>query len=311
MKNIVKYMGAALMFVASFDAFADCSINLSVILAEPDENVPMPTIEYLNTRIESIVTADGISTDPGMGQFFISGKFNHIVEDIVPGPPVQTAIHTYLTLYIGDLNAKTIYASVTLELRGVGTSDQRAFINAMKGLNDRNMSVKKFISEGKTKVIDYYDKNYRQIISKARKSSSMHNYDEALWHLVMIPECCKGYNEAMAELNKTFILYINQQGTLMLDAAKAVWASCPDAHGAAEAFAYLIRIDPESSAYSEAQSLTREIKASVKSDRDFELRTKYHDSVDLERSRIQAAREVGVAFGKGQQPTTTNLMWLK
>ena len=32
------------------------------------------------------------------------------------------------------------------------------------------------------------------------------------------------------------------------------------------------------------------------------------DGVDTERERIHAIRDVGVAFGKGQQPVTTNLM---
>lgn len=74
---------------------------------------------------------------------------------------------------------------------------------------------------------------------------------------------------------------------------------------------YLAGIDPSSSAYSGAQALVKEMGKTVKSDRDFELRDKYHDKVALEKSRIEAARAVGVAFGNGQKPTTTNLMWLK
>ena len=42
-----------------------------------------------------------------------------------------------------------------------------------------------------------------------------------------------------------------------------------------------------------------------------EMREKYHDQVQLEKDRISAARAIGVAFGNGQKPTTTNVMWLK
>ena len=54
-----------------------------------------------------------------------------------------------------------------------------------------------------------------------------------------------------------------------------------------------------------------EIKKQVRSDIDFEVRQKYNDSVETERARIEAIRAIGVAYGKGQQPTTTNLMWLR
>ena len=42
----------------------------------------------------------------------------------------------------------------------------------------------------------------------------------------------------------------------------------------------------------------------------FEMK-QYQDGIDLEKQRINAMREVGVAFGKGQQPTTTNIGFLK
>ena len=54
-------------------------------------------------------------------------------------------------------------------------------------------------------------------------------------------------------------------------------------------------------------ALYKEIKGKVLDDWKFEMKV-YQDGVDTERERIHAIRDVGVAFGKGQQPTTTNLM---
>lgn len=292
-------------------ARADCLVNLAVVEAPQQEDVPQASINYLNSRLQQIsLSGDGVIADPELGQFFITGKFSHILEDVTPGPPAQTVLHTSLTLYIGDLSSQTVYASTSLELRGIGTSSQRAFINALRSLNINNKNVASFIAKGKEKVIDYYNKNYPQILAQAKKSAAQHNYDEALWRVSMIPECCVGYDEALLALNSYFQAYIDQNGLAMLNAASAAWASQPDAEGAKKALSFLLTIDPESSAYPQAQILLQEIKLSVKSDRDFELRTKYYDSIDLERRRIQAAKEVGVAFGKGQQPKTTNLSWL-
>ena len=60
----------------------------------------------------------------------------------------------------------------------------------------------------------------------------------------------------------------------------------------------------------EAKALYNEIKQKVTSDWDFENREKYKDEAGLKKQRIEAARAIGVAFGNGQQPVTTNITWL-
>lgn len=304
----------SIVFAAMAGSYAmanDCNIQLAVANLPAGEDVPEASVNYLDARLQNLVNEGGIVADEGVSPFFIAGKFSHIYEQELAGPPVQTALHTSLTLYIGDMNSETIYASTTLELRGVGDSEHRAFINAMKQVNKNNKQVLQFINKGRKKVLDYFDQNYNQIISKAEHAASQNRYDEAVWLLNAVPECCIGYDRTSALCEKYYVQYINRQGKIMLDKAKAAWAVSPDRNGAAEAFEYLSKIDPESSAYAGAERLLSEIKASVKSDRDFELREKYHDSVAMEKARVDAIREIGVAYGKNQQPTTTNLLWVK
>lgn len=308
----LKLIAAVCIFIACGVAAAqDCSINLSVLPMPQSEKVPDNTTDNLLNRLQQLVTADGVTADPLQGQFFITGKFNHITEDVTPGPPMQNVLHTNLTLYIGDNASRTVYATTTLDLRGVGTSLQRAYINALQPVNARNDKIKSFLSKGKAKVIDYFNKNYPSIIEKARRAAARNDYEQAMWLLVSIPECCEGYGEAYLLEKRYFQTYIDRIGTGLYNKALAAWSAGQDAAAAGEAFDYLVQIDPESAAYSQGLKLMAEIKASVKSDRDFEMREKYHDAVDLEKSRIDAIRQIGVAYGNGQQPTTTNLMWLR
>lgn len=302
---------ASLAAVPAIATAADCELNVAVLAAPQSENVPEAALQYLTTRLAQSATQSGIVADVSGSNFFITGKFNHIQEDVLPGPPAQTALHTVLTLYAGNVNDHTIYAMKTFELRGVGTSTERAFINAMRAINSRNSEVAAFVNEATGKIFDYYDKNYPSIVERAERASSLHHYDEALYLLTQVPECCKGYGKVAPLVDKAYQNYIDYVGAKLLTVAQAEWSRSPNEHGATLAFANLVQIDTESSAYAGAQKLAAEIKASVKSDRDFELREKYHDSVELEKRRIEAARAVGVAFGNGQQPTTTNLMWLR
>lgn len=311
MNKLAKILLPAMLAAVAAPAMADCNISLTAMHAPQTENVPEATQNYLLTRLQTALNADGVSIDPAMGQFIVCGKFNHVVEDVLAGPPKQYALHTTLTLYIGDVNSETVYASTALELRGVGNSTERAYINALRTVNGKNKQIESFIATAKRKIMAYYDQNYPQIIAKAERAAAQHNYDEALWIATSIPECCAGYAQACTVVNKYFQSYIDQQGIALYNRANAIWSSAHNAESARQAFAYLVQIDPESSAYAAAQTLAAEMKASVKDDRQFELREKYHDAVDLEQQRIKAARDVGVAYGNGQQPVTTNLNWIR
>lgn len=310
MKTKSCIIAATLLVCSATAAAQTCNVGLSVIPAQQGEDIPELTNDYVCTVLTNLVANNATSGDPAQSPFFISAKFNHLTDDVTPGPPAQNVVRTYLTLYIGDLSTKTVYASTSMELRGVGTSYQRALMNALRGINPNNRKVADFVSEGSQKVLAYYNANYPQIIAKAKRAAAKNAYDEALWILLAIPECCDGYAQAYSLEQQYFQQYINQEGTRLYNAAYAAWSAGHDAEAAAAAYAYLLQIDPESSAYSKAQALAKEMSASVKSDRDFELREKYHDAIDIEKSRIDAIRQVGVAYGRGQQPTTTNIAWL-
>lgn len=172
------------------------------------------------------------------------------------------------------------------------------------------MKIQEFIREGKEKIISWYNSNYRQILVKAQKSASMHEYDAALYYVTSIPECCAGYEEASKLIDTYYTQYVNYNCQLIMQYARSEWAKSPDAEGASKALDWLVFIEPGSSCEGEAKALYNEVKQKVTSDWDFENREKYKDEVGLKKQRIEAARAIGVAFGNGQQPVTTNITWL-
>lgn len=311
--NIKKYIISAITLVAATVTVTaqNCNVNLAVAPITQGEDVPDGVSDYLESRLAQLVTNDGAAVDPAIGSFFVAGKFNHISENILPGPPIQTALHTYLTLYIGDIQTKTIYATTTLELRGVGTSGQRAFINAMRSVNEGNPKIEKFMNAGRSKVLDYFNKNLNTIIAKANRAASQKRYDEALWILSSVPECCNGYARVSRLEQDIFNKYIGNEGAKILQRARAAWAASQDRAGARTALALLSLIDVDSSAYPAANQLIEEIRQSIRDDKFFEEREKYNNSVDTEQLRIDAIRQIGVAYGQGQQPITTNLNWIR
>lgn len=298
-----------LMGVA-FPAHSECEIDIAVLTSNQSEDVPASSQDYLVSRLRQLVTQNRTTSFDDASRFFVTGRFDHILYNNLPGPPIQTSLHTYLTLTLGDAEAKKIFSAITLEVRGVGISPERAFINALRIISPDNSKIKEFLATGERKIITYYDSHFTEIIAKAEHDASLHNYDEALWRLSMIPFCCSGYEKASKMMVPILKKYLDREGTRLLDLAESCWAKSPDVSGADEAYRYLMQIDPTSQAYAEAKRLEQEIKQSIKDDKFFETREKYRDQVQTERLSINAAREIGTAYGRNQKQTT-NLYWLK
>ncbi len=289
----------------------NCDIPLRIVNCPQVENVPDGVIDLLNSKLSNAVSSDGEMAPIQYGQFFITAKFNHITEDVLAGPPIQFSAHTSLTLFIGDLEGQQIYSSKTFDLRGVGYSSQRALINSLQQINSRNSNFGQFVDFGRRKIIAYFDNNYSAILAKANKAANMKKFDEALYYVCSIPECCSGYKEASNEILKLFQAYMDNNSEILYEKAYSAWISSPNSDGARIASTYLSLIEPTSDVYSKGQQLAKEIKSTVREDYVFEKQEKYKDSVSIKKAYIDAARQIGVAYGSSQQETTTNLFWIK
>ena len=67
---------------------------------------------------------------------------------------------------------------------------------------------------------------------------------------------------------------------------------------------------PDASCYGDAMALYKEIKGKVLDDWKFEMK-KYQDGVDLEKARINAMRDIGVAYGSHQPQQKTNIEFIR
>ena len=87
-----------------------------------------------------------------------------------------------------------------------------------------------------------------------------------------------------------------------------LWNAGQNSDAASEAGKLLSVIDPNSSCFADAKSLSDQIAKPVleldKREWDFEMK-QYNDQISLEKATIQAARDIGVAYGENQPQTVT------
>lgn len=309
MRKVVLSLIVACMGLGAYAQ--DCDIHLMAISVDQEDKTPASANEYLFNRLCSAVSSDGISASAQYAQFFVAAKGLVLYEQVVPGAPAQTALTLSLNLYIGDYWGEKVFTRTSFEIRGVGESRERAYLNAYRSLNRNNARLTDFLAEGKKHILDYYDAEYANIQKEAARAVQLKEYQKALFLLSSVPVCCKGYDAVSEDLVRTYREYINYSCDKLLMEARTAWAVNPDQYGAEQVAEILNQLEPDASCYDDAMALYKEVKAKIKDDWNFEMRRKYEDKIAIRKQIIEAARAVGVAYGKGQQPTTTNIMWLK
>lgn len=284
-------------------------IALSIALPEQANLLPSGAETYLVNKLKQAAAQNGLAAEEGFSRFFITAVITPLTRDVVAGPPQQIAQNLEITLYIADGIDQKIYATASLNAKGVGTNETKAYIDAVKHINANSKQFKELAETGKAKIIAYYEAQCDNIIKKAQSMAKQKNYESALYELTVIPDVCSCYDRALEATAEIYQQYIDYLCDVNLAKARTAWAAEQNADGAKKAGDYLAYIYPDAKCYKEGMDLYREIKGKVLDDWKFEMKI-YQDGVDLERERIRAWRDVGVAYGNHQQPISNYVNWL-
>ncbi|MBQ8099941.1 MAG: hypothetical protein IJV55_02810 [Paludibacteraceae bacterium] len=286
------------------------NLALKVLVEDMTEPFPTTAKAHMENKLNMLLTQNGIASSDILSQFFITAKATPLTKDILPGAPTRIAESMEISFYIADYYSQIIYATTSVTAKGIGNTDAKAYMEAIRHINLNSPELKEFVATGKAKVIDYYNTQAPKMLAKANSLANQKKYEEALWLCACIPSECDHYQSALDAGDKIYQQYVDYLCQVNLAAAKMAWASGQNAMAATEAGEYLAQIYPDAKCYGEAEALYKEIKAKVLDDWKFEMK-KYQDGVDLEMQRINSWRDVGVAYGEGQQPTSTNIGFIR
>lgn len=314
MKRIITFLAAAVLFVgsASMSAQSPLSkgsalITLNVITSE-EAGLQASAQNYMKDKLMQVVMQNGLGSADFNSRFVLTAGVVPVTKDYVAGPPRQVAQTLDYTFYIVDNYDQKVFATTTLTQKVIESSEEKAFLKSIRSINAKDKRIVSFVEEGRDKIIAYYNAQIDRIISKARLCAKSKEFEQAFFELAAVPEACgDAYDKAVAVAGEIFSDYVNFIGEKLLAKAKAAWAAQQNAQGAAIAGEYLSEIYPEASCYPKAEALYKEIKAKVLADWKFEMKI-YQDGVDLEKQRIDAWRQVGIAYGEHQQPVS--IAWL-
>jgi len=257
--------------------------------------IPAGAKRLLKTKLDQITTHNGMGGSEVNPRFVITVQINIGTKDIIPGPPQMMAQNVDLTLIVGDAVNNIKFASATLNLKGVGTNETKAFIQAFKQINPRNAELVELIKTSKTKIIDYYATQCDFIIKDAQTLVNQSQYDEAIYKLSLVPDVCQEcYFKCLDKLSSIYQQKIDSDCQLKLTQAKAKWSGKLNGQGAAEAADIIGTINPQANCQAEIKALTSQINSKLSADAkarwDFKMK-QYDDKVVKEKEEMRIAEE--------------------
>ena len=285
-------------------------LPISVYAADDSESFPQGAKAMMENKLTQLLTRNGIAGLDYLGQFILTVTTTPLDKDVIPGPPMKISEKMEMNLYIIDAYAKTIFSSTSMTVKGLGETENKCYLNAISRMPLQSPQIAQFVEDGKAKIIEYYDHEGEALIKKARFLASEKQFEEAIFWVSLIPQQSKHYDAALAAGKDIYQMYLDNECNINLAAARQAWAAEQNSYGAAAAGEYLAKILPDAKCYGEAMELYNEIKGKVLDDWKFEMK-KYQDGVDLEKQRIDAMRQIGVAYGNHQPNKEVNIEFLR
>jgi len=320
MKKIMFFVAGLIGMVSglvaqNYESKADDYARIALHAYVPNiSGMPEAARNMLRNKLDQIATQTGAGGNAINPRFIITANVTVLSKDITATAPPMTAMTLEVTFYVGDAQTKTKYASASIQAKGVGTNETKAYIECLKNIKPTAPELKNMVETGKRKIIEYYNSQCDFILKKAESLASQNRYEEALFELMSVPDVCKDcYHNVLSAVGPIYKKYADKACVEKLNAAKAAWAGQPNADGAQQVAKLLSGIDPEAACMPEVNALVEEVKAKMleleKRDWDFQMKV-FDSAVDLEKQRIEAARQVGIAFGNNQPEQEVNIeLW--
>lgn len=275
-------------------------ITLSVIMPENVDGLDASQLSKLETKITQIVTNSGIGASGDNNSFVIYPKFAVYETNVVEGGMQNiTVVKSELSLFIKQVDNNILFSSVSKVINGSGNSKLTAMTNAISKIDVNDNDFKTFVETGKTKIIKYYENKCLDIITKSETLAKKQDFEQALGLLMSVPEEVSCYSKVQQKSIEVYKAYQDQKCKTLIHEVNLSVTN----NDYTKALTNLGLIDPSSSCFKEAQGIMKKIESKIDAEqkRQLALQMKvYNDQVALEKQRINAVRDIAVAYYKNR-----------
>ncbi len=299
----MKKIFLSLFALLAFAVGASAQILVTPYVDENMEGVTQNTRNLMTNKVSSILSTNGFEVGGHSGRFVLGVHWDILDKEVIPGPPTKVSYKLQVSFCLGDGETGTKFAATSFEVAGVGSTEEQAVRNAVRKIGNKAPQITEMVATAKNRIIEYYDTNGPAIIASAKSLIAQREYNAAIGTLYLIPMGCKHYDTAQQMMTTAYMDYINTTSASALAEAQAAWSADPSEANAQRVMDLLSGVDPASSSAAGAASLRKSVYSRVKSLADAEIahqRKMDQQQINLEKQRINAVRDVAVAYAKNQ-----------
>lgn len=288
-------------------------------------SMPNDICELLLQKLSNVISQNGIQSQMGDSRFILTCHVTEESKNVLSTSPTQIAYVLNLHMFMGDGETGTKYISESFRTKGVGTTEEKAYRNAIKNLNAKSDQMVSFVGRGSQRIIEYYESKKDQILSSIRSNILGKNMERAAYELCLIPQECSYYNEVQNLLGQVNGRIVDNNSSELFMSAKSIWAGEQNESSANQVAELISKIAPTASCFSEANkfmsSVTermeqlnnrewaarqrqlaheREMEVIRESNRSTETQMRIKAQRDQNIATIKAVRDVAVQYAKSR-----------
>lgn len=285
------------------------NITIGLVMPNQQRQIDERAFRLLETKMLNLMTTTGVSSMQN-GNFIMYPVVNVLNNELIEGGMRNMVrVEIELSMYISQYSTQTSYGSFSKTLKGSGKNLSDAVRDAFAKIQSSDKGFADFMAQSKDKIIRYYTGNQKAILAKAKALASSKQYEEAIALLYTYPSAIEGSSVMLAEAVNVYKQYQDAICSQWIQKAQGAIA-LQDYMNAIE---LLSQIDSESRCRKEAISLIDQVKMKIQDDIEKQERLAQKEQemlINLEKHRIDAIKEIAVAYCKNQ-PTITYTQIIK
>lgn len=179
---------------------SDDAARLSLGVDVDAADMPIVAQAELRSRIIKICVLNGVGTESANSMFSIKATVDLTGKELTPTAPPMHSLNLTVNMYLIDNATGNIFSQTSVDLKGAGQNESKAYNAAIKSLNPKKGQFKTFVEQGKAKILEFYNSQCDLVISRAQALQSQGKNDEANAILMSVPEVCKDCYEKCMQL---------------------------------------------------------------------------------------------------------------
>lgn len=184
MKKIKTLLTVVFLLSVSFVAEAQ-AIR---VLYPSNDNISDEASSVLYNRLNQAVTLNGIASTDNSNKFLLIPSVTVLSIEQTTTAPINYVAEVEITMFIVDNSKKLLMSQETFVKKGVADNERKAVVEAIKSIKARDPKIKKMITIGKNRIIEYYNTECETIVKTINAYIDCGMYEEALNELNAIPQ---------------------------------------------------------------------------------------------------------------------------